>query len=230
MPLRIIELKGSLFTLSVVKIYSDSLELISSSLSKKLASAPNFFANAPMVADLEKVDDTFPLSELVALFSEFNLVLVGITHASEQQKSYASTHGLAVLNAGKTAPESTEKPEIPPDATNAPAFVASKIVRGNVRSGQQVYAADTDLIITGSVSAGAEVIADGDIHVHGALRGRAIAGAKLNPHARIICQNMQAELISIAGNYLLSDSINSDLWQQAALVELNDGKILISAL
>ena len=91
------------------------------------------------------------------------------------------------------------------------------IIRRNVRSGQQIYAKGADLIVIGSVGNGAEVIADGNIHIYGHLRGRALAGAAGATQSVIICRSMEAELISIAGNYWLSDQFPSDTWSQSVL-------------
>ena len=83
----------------------------------------------------------------------------------------------------------------------------SIVHKGQVRSGQQIYAQDASLTIIGSVSAGAEVIADGSIHIYGALRGRAIAGATGDNSAHIFCSKFDPELLSINGTYVLSDAI-----------------------
>ena len=96
-----------------------------------------------------------------------------------------------------------------------------------VRSGTQVYAKGTDLIVVAPVSAGAEVIADGHIHVYGALRGRAIAGAAGDQSARIFTQRLEAELVSIAGRYLVSEAIAPELLQQPAQVALIDDHLTI---
>ena len=95
-----------------------------------------------------------------------------------------------------------------------------KLLNSTVRSGQQVYAKDRDLIILGAVSHGAEVIADGNIHIYGALRGRAIAGAKGNTDAAIFCQRLEAELVSIDGNYWISDSLARRIMGQVSSYKL----------
>ena len=84
----------------------------------------------------------------------------------------------------------------------------SKVIHHPIRSGQQVYAPEGDLIVLASVSAGAEILADGNIHVYGALRGRALAGVKGDTQARIFCHSMAAELVSIAGQYKISEDID----------------------
>ena len=78
-----------------------------------------------------------------------------------------------------------------------------------IRSGMQVYAKDTDLIVTASVSPGAELFADGNIHVYGPLRGRALAGVQGNMQARIFCRTLEAELVSIAGYYLTKEDMQT---------------------
>ena len=91
----------------------------------------------------------------------------------------------------------------------------TKLITHPVRSGQQIYAAGGDLVVLSSVSPGAEVLADGNIHVYGTLRGRALAGVKGNRSARIFCQRLEAELISIAGHYKISEDLRNSHWQKA---------------
>jgi septum site-determining protein MinC len=97
----------------------------------------------------------------------------------------------------------------------------SKVVHQPIRSGQQVYAQDGDLIVLSSVSAGAEILADGNIHVYGTLRGRALAGVKGDTTARIFCQSLAAELVSIAGQYKISEDIDRSALGKAAQVYLD---------
>ena len=99
-----------------------------------------------------------------------------------------------------------------------------------VRSGQQVYADNRDLTVLGMVGAGAEVIADGSIHVYGALRGRALAGAQGNEKARIFCREFLAELVAIAGHYKVLEEIPQDLRGKPAQVWLDGDELKIAAL
>jgi septum site-determining protein MinC len=98
----------------------------------------------------------------------------------------------------------------------------SKIVHQPIRSGQQVYAADGDLIIMASVSAGAEILADGNIHVYGTLRGRALAGVKGDTRARIFCYSLEAELVSIAGQYKISEDIDKSKLKKPTQIFLDN--------
>ena len=114
-----------------------------------------------------------------------------------------------------------------PGATNAsPGLMQS----APVRSGQQVYAENRDLTVLGAVGAGAEVIADGSIHIYGALRGRALAGAQGNEDARIFCREFQAELVAVAGHYKVLEDIPKELRGKAVQVWLEKGQLKLAAL
>ena len=101
---------------------------------------------------------------------------------------------------------------------------------GSVRSGQQVYARERDLIVTGAVANGAEVIADGNIHIYGGLRGRAMAGAQGDEKSRIFVSDFRAELVAIAGHYRVFEQIPDDLEGQSVQCWLEGEKLLIAKL
>ena len=105
-----------------------------------------------------------------------------------------------------------------------------KLVNRPVRSGQQVYARDTDLVILGSIGPGAEIIADSNIHVYGALRGRALCGVAGNTEARIFCQSLEAELVSVAGNYKVLEEIPEELRGKPAQIWFGNDKLMIEPL
>ncbi|CAM2884568.1 MULTISPECIES: septum site-determining protein MinC [Vibrio] len=213
------DLKGSSFTLSVLHLSDNHITNTIDFLKQKIAQAPAFFANAPVVINIAKVDGDIDFVQLKNGISEANLIPVGISGCKDKRsQTLASEAGFAVMTASNSP-------------TNAPAKMApTKVVRTPIRSGQQVYAKDGDLVILNHVSAGAEVIADGSIHIHGTLRGRAIAGASGQKEARIICHDLQAELVSIAGNYWLSDQIESEFWQQKVMLSMNDDSLLFESL
>ncbi|MGC2413773.1 MAG: septum site-determining protein MinC, partial [Stellaceae bacterium] len=109
-----------------------------------------------------------------------------------------------------------------------PARPAARLVTTPVRSGTQIYARGTDLIVTASVSSGAELVADGNIHVYGPLRGRALAGASGDTAARIFCSRLEAELVSIAGNYLVSDQLPPEQRGFSVEIALVDDRLTIT--
>ncbi|WP_199608949.1 septum site-determining protein MinC [Flocculibacter collagenilyticus] len=232
------ELKGNLFTISVLHMKSYDLDCLKLSLEDKLAQAPNFFYRAPIIINISTLENsTIDFVAIKELVSSTKMVLVGITGGTAAQKQDAKDNGLAVLTYSKD--KVVSKP-IPSEAkTNTVVeqvvveknvFQPAKVVEQSVRSGQQIYAQGTDLIIKGAVSAGAEVIADGNIHIYGTLRGRAIAGAQGDKSARIFCSNIQAELVSISGTYWLSDSLHDQYWKKPVYIQLIDDKLSISDL
>lgn len=132
--------------------------------------------------------------------------------------------------------EGKEKASRPaPSEPTPPPPVASQITKTRlidqpVRSGQRIYAPHCDLIVTNHVSAGAELIADGNIHVYGMMRGRALAGAGGDRDAQIFCTHLAAELVSIAGEYWLSDNIPAEFYGKAARLRLGESALAIQPL
>lgn len=236
-----LELKGSLFPLSVLSCADLSVDTLSTLLQQKLAQAPAFFYQAPIILNLTNCQQPPDFQAIKQLFVELKLVLVGVCGASAELRQAAQQAGLAALQLGKdakpvaqssslasaaapvkeSAPAKTETVAVPMDA---------RIIEQTVRSGQQIYAKGTDLIVRGTVGAGAEVIADGNIHIYGTLRGKAIAGAAGDSSKRIFCANLQAELVSVAGNYWLSESLQGNLWGKAACVRLQDDQLVLAEL
>jgi septum site-determining protein MinC len=233
-----IEFKGSSFTLSVLHLKSSLLANIRADLIKKIAQAPDFFYLVPIVVNIEKLDSTLDYQALKTLIEEFNFTFVGFTGSvANEQRKLIRELGFSFVNTTKA--NNLEKPTAAKaqitERTSAVVAAAQidlfsdKIHRGQIRSGQQVYAKDQNLVVIGSVSAGAEVIADGNIHVYGSLRGRAIAGATGHHKAQIYCQNLEAELVSINGNYWLSESMEQD-WGAPAYIHLTDNELTSSKL
>jgi septum site-determining protein MinC len=247
------ELKGSLFTLTVLKLKSVDLVTIKQELAATLASAPKFFENAPVVIDLQLLAQINPDCDFTALSNilrENHLIPIGVRNGSEQHHQAAISAGLALLPNIKIQETTsfTEQPAeaVAPKAKAEPKPVVeaeveeqqllsgspTKIITQPVRSGKQVYVKGGDLLILSSVSHGAEVLADGTIHVYGTLRGRALAGVRGDKNARIFCQDLDAELISIAGHYKTSDEIQNPLKGEKGLIHiyLEEDELKIEAI
>ncbi|MBV7438720.1 septum site-determining protein MinC [Aeromonas sp. sif2416] len=231
------ELKGTTFTISVLHLSDGNPARIRQLLAAKVALAPQFFNCAPLVINVERLAAIPDFEQLRELVESEDFVLVGITGArDEAMKTAAKAAGLAVMVSGKSRKVEPEPQPVPvPPSVETPAteptpLVPSKVHIGPVRSGQQLYAAGTSLVVLGSVSPGAEVIADDSIHIYGALRGRAIAGAKGNPLARIYCQQLQAELLSIAGTFQLSDALPAGLIQEPVHIRLDNEQLRIDRI
>lgn len=206
------KLKGRLYTLTTMQLQVCDLQMLDNQLAKTIASAPKFFENTPVVIDCS--DLTSPDFELTSLFNilkRHHIIPVAVQGIPEHLAAEASRLGLAVMHASSNldkplAPAEDNKaaPETPPLTSG---LAGNKHVMQPVRSGQQVVAKGGDLVVSAPVSPGAEVLADGNIHVYGPLRGRALAGISGNKDARIFCMSLEAELLSIAGSYCLSDAI-----------------------
>jgi len=219
------ELKGSLFTLTVLYLFQMDRAAIERHLAEKVKQAPSFFNNTPVVVDLEGVADSpegLDFNGLYELLRAHGMVPVGMRNGTPIQQVAARLAGLPTL------PESRANGAKKPDKTEP--VSRSRIVNHPVRSGQQIYAPDGDLIVLGAVSAGAEVIADGNIHIYGALRGRALAGVRGAVETRIFCQSLEAELVSIAGHYRISEQLDSADRGKAAQIHLMEDRLVIEHL
>ncbi|MBR9727095.1 septum site-determining protein MinC [Shewanella intestini] len=214
-----VELKATSFTLSVLYINHPSIDVVSQELDKKLAQAPQFFLGAPLILNLSAINQSeIDIAELKQCLSDKQLIIVGITDANDALAKQAKNCGLAVVKSGKQAPQ----PQLPKRDT--------KIVKQNVRSGQQIYAKDSDLVVFGAVGNGAEVIADGSIHIYGALRGKAMAGAGGDNNSIIIASQLQAELVSIAGQYWLAEHLQQYQIEKRGCVRLSGDTLLVESL
>ncbi|NOH62854.1 septum site-determining protein MinC [Vibrio sp. RE88] len=213
------DLKGSSFTLSVLHLSNNDVENTLQFLSEKVEQAPAFFAQAPVVINISKVDGDIDFTRLKQGISHAGMIPVGVTGCRDKRtQNLASEAGFAVMSASKSP-------------SQAPAKMApTKIIRTPVRSGQQIYAKDCDLVVLSHVSEGAEVIADGSIHIHGTLRGRAIAGASGNTGAVIICNKLNAELMSIAGHYWLTEQFADEYWQKKVMFSLDNDSLKFELL
>lgn len=203
-----------------------------------LAQSPGFFAGRAVIVDVSacKVSKR-ELASLVADLHERGIRIMAL------EGSDPSISGLGLppsISGGKPAgvievpglvaePE-PEEAEAPAAAVTTPAPGGSLVIEGSVRSGQAVQHMDGDVTILGSVASGAEVIAGGSIHIYGALRGRAIAGATGNARARIFCRKLEAELLAIDGLYKTADDLGSTLRGQAVQIALNGDAIIMTAL
>ena len=229
---QIFELKGNLFTLSVLHLYSTDINLLAEQLYVKVAQAPKFFEGAPIVVNLVEVkNQTIDFVHLKSLIERMSFNAVGVCNGSDEQHINARAAGLSVLNYSQDVKsQPVENKEANTSIVEKNVILPAQIINGTVRSGQQVYAKDRDLIVLGAVSHGAEVIADGNVHIYGTLRGRAIAGAQGLKTAQIFCQKLEAELVSIDGNYWLSDSLQGDFWGNAVQIQQQNDSLEISAL
>lgn len=244
------QLKGSALTVVVLAVvHYEPTELLAQ-LKEKIDQAPQFFVNSPVLINLDRLENPQEIKnvgELLGICRELNLQPLGFSGVPEVLLAAVAKTGLAVLPTPSERALKLPKAEAVPRSNDTliervvetvvetvieERLVQrqSKVITRPVRSGQQIYAEGADLIVMAQVSEGAEVLADGHIHIYGSLRGRALAGVRGDETARIFCQQLEAELVSVAGNFLLQDSLPKTLHKKAAQISLSGDKVLVEAL
>jgi septum site-determining protein MinC len=227
--------QGALFTVMVVRAEVLRDPAFEAELDEQVRRSPRFFLNAPVVLDLRGAKEFIQASEFVEArdrLRRHTLTLIGIQNAQPAQVESAASAGLASFAPNSTQPRGARPAEPAPNVTVAPSRPASSAIKSRlitqpVRSGTQIYVRGADLVITAPVSPGAEIMADGNIHVYGALRGRALAGASGDAEARIFCSRLEAELVSIAGRYLVSDQLPPEQRGFPVQIALVDDRLTI---
>ena len=243
-----IEIKISTVVAISTILHSADPATIEAALSQMTGGVSDFFEDEFAVIDIAAIAHEAPVIDwpaLVALLKKYRLNAVAVRGAGPEMADAIRAHGLSLDDgsSGVRAPETKEVQAAPapapepapvpaaPAPAPAPAPVAAMIIDTPVRAGQRIYARGTDLIITAVVNNGAEIIADGSIHVYAPLNGRALAGASGNPEARIFALSMQPELVSIAGVYrTFDDGFPNDLTHQPAQIKLVGDRLAISSL
>lgn len=197
--------------------------------------------NLPLILDMQDFRPAeADLPAVLAVFRRHRLPVAALRHSDEAWAATAADNGLPFTPPGKERPVPLETAdagtvaEITGEIASETAKQAGHptvLVAEPVRTGQQVYAENADLIVTGTVSEGAELIADGNIHIYASMRGRALAGAKGRRDARIFIHSMQAELVSIAGIYRnFEQQLPEHLYRKPVQIHLQDDRLVIAAI
>ena len=251
-------MKGTTLTSIVLEVLDFEPDNFEAQLSQKIASAPQFFTRSSLILHLIKPLSATEFELLVALCRQLQLQPMAVKGEVAELKPTINDLGLADVSqskftdsalrsqkasadggsetsngnsAAQTQQQTVAAPaQSEPVSTTPPTLKPAKVINRPVRSGQQVYAEGRDLVITASVSEGAELLADGNIHVYGTLRGRALAGVKGNTGARVFCQSLDAELISIAGQFIMHETVKGECWKKPAQVYLEEETLRIEPL
>ena len=214
-----------------LRIHSVDPSAVCAELAQRREQAPGLLADATLLLDISDIDaaDAEDIRSLVASLKAQGFPIAGLM-AGPTAAALADASGLNVIGRTAEAREVGSRRTRPSRQTET---VATLRIDRPVRSGQQIYARGGDLVVLGNVGAGAEVIADGSVHVYGSLRGRALAGAQGDRTARIYSLDFQAELVSVAGIYKVFERLPGDLrgrpvqaWldgEQVALAPLTEG-------
>ena len=231
------DLKSAQLPVLAVMLHSTDMLAVIEDLSRHLADDPDFFDNDPVLIDLSHVrdmDGDIDFATLIQALHSHHTVPVAVRGGNVGQMSAAHSAGLA---AAPDAPARAAAPQIQEvirevevvREVEVPAPLANALVIDKpLRSGQRIYAKGTDIVVLAMVSYGAEVIADGNVHVYAPLRGTAVAGARGNTEARIFSTCMEAQLLSIAGIYrTIETNLPAEVAGKPAKVRLDGEKIII---
>jgi len=240
------QIRGTMQTLLALRVERPDDPGFFEQLREEVLRAPGFFKNAPIVIDVQAVVDRPPvdLRKFVARVRACEMQPIGLMNGDAAWSDAARSVGLSVLAAGTPAEtaqpaDAAVEPEAgtpPPAAADAPASgppaapataPRNLLVDQAVRGGQQVYAAGGDVVCLAPVSHGAEIIAAGHVHVYAPLRGRVFAGFDGDRRAMIFCDRLEAELVSIAGEHLVSDDFPANAQGKRVRIRLaGDGLVV----
>lgn len=230
-------------------VLSTDMALIKQQLAQRLAQTPDFFASTPIVLDLSGISEAVggvDISGLIAFMMKHGMCAAGVIGGSVEQREDAIQAGLGLFpdvvprNPMRrstdtaeipVAPVQTELPGIEPAVQPKPVTRSTLVIDKPVRTGQRIYAEGANLVVLAIVNAGAELIADGDIHVYAPMRGKAIAGAQGNESACIFVNSMEPELLSIAGCFkVFEEGLPDNVRAKPARVHLEGSRLVIQPL
>jgi septum site-determining protein MinC len=230
-PRNALEFKGRMLSINRAQVLDADTAAIKSQIEQFARRMPQAAKGMTVIIDSEVEID---LAEMVQAMRSAGMQPLGVSDGVLAQAARALGLAVVAKDSAKTSSKSIESTSVAEPSKPAPAAAGAarkpaRIVAEPIRSGQQVYAEGGDLIVLTSVSPGAEVIADGCVHVYGKLSGRAIAGARGDESARVFCRKLEAELIAIAGIYAVADQIKDGPRGQPAQAYLQNGQLKIEA-
>ncbi len=235
------QLKSTTVSLTALELAYFDTESFEAALREKIRQAPGFFRDIPIIISLERYEGPtkeLDFFKLLGICRRHNIHVVGVRGGDDDQRRLARHASLALLpgtgrrdrDTAEPEPETVAPQEESPSQPAGTSPAAARIITQPVRSGQQVYAPEGDLIVLAPVQAGAEVLAAGNIHVYGPLRGRALAGVHGLDTARVFCQSLEAELVSIAGHYKISEDLQENGWKIPSQIQLRDDLLVVTPL
>ncbi len=229
------QLKADFFPITVVKLSEANISVITAELENTISKAPKYLYNAPVIIDIRDMatesQNLLPLGSLCELFRSKHVVPVGIRGLEKNHHQTAIAAGLAVMKSREVSLSEGHHTSPVAKKNAKPTNIGAKVITRPIRSGTQIYAKDTDLVILSAINPGAECLADGNIHVYGPLRGRALAGANGNKDTHIFCESLDAELIAIAGHYLTKDQLKVPKFDKPLIhIFLKDDKLQIEGI
>lgn len=237
------EIKSASLPLVAFVLKTHDISVLAADLARRLDGTPDFFDNDPVVIDLSTLEQPhadLDFAALCAVLHRHRMVPVAIRGGQAHHLAHAHQAGLFEardLSAQSATPTRVEtvvqevirEVEVVREVAAEP--LAALVIDKPLRSGQHVYAKGRDLVVLAMVNPGAEIMADGHIHVYAPLRGKAIAGARGNEDARIFTLSLEAELVSVAGTYRTSDTpLPADVAGKPAQISLLGDKLMMQRL
>lgn len=232
-----VDIKGNMYTLMSILLHDKDIETISNDLAERVQQAPAFFKNTPVIVDFSpvEIDVAYDFNRLFKVIRQQQLLPVAVRGIDDDLREKMQAAGVPIVELASTA--ATEQKKDAPDQRSdsngdnvARPRSQARIVDQPVRSGQQCVSKHGDLILLSPVSSSAELIANGNIHVYGTLRGRALCGVHGDTSARIFCSSLEAELVSVAGHYKLLEEVPAAVQNRPVQISLQDDQLLIEPL
>ncbi|WP_037586440.1 septum site-determining protein MinC [Stenoxybacter acetivorans] len=226
------EVKSARLDVLSIQLNTADLAQIHADL-KTRAARLSEFRHIPFILDVTAFERpaALNLARVITLFAQFHLKFVALRHRNQQWAETAQQHHLLFSKLPENTAASAAPTTATPPKEKQPLIKPPLVIDRPIRTGQQVYAENSDLLVMALVSEGAEILADGNIYVYARLRGRALAGAGGNKNARIFVQSLQAELVSVAGVYrVLDQQLPAHLHHKPAQIYLQEDRLVISAI
>jgi septum site-determining protein MinC len=243
------ELKIGQVGIANLRIRTLDVDQLIREMRERVERAPKLFGRAAVIVDfggLTRLPDEATARALIDGLRGAGVLPVALAYGTRETETLSEQLGLPLLAKFRAqyepvaqatpapAPARAEPAPAPAKAAPAPTAKAADtrpglVQKTPVRSGQQLYAENRDLTVLSTVGAGAEVISDGSIHIYGALRGRALAGARGNADARIFCREFHAELVAVAGHYKVMEEVPKELRGKAVQIWLDQDQLKIVA-
>ena len=225
-PVSSFEIKGKVVPVPLFRPLTPDIERLGEDISRQLSHSPEFFHNMALIIDIAALGELrnhLELPRLTQKLRDQGLQIIGIQGGNELHNKLAPQLGLSIFpdNGFQQSKAPSPSPETPSTAL---------LIDRPVRSGQQIYAKNRDMVVMAPVGEGSEVIADGSIHIYSVLRGRAMAGVSGDESARIFCKELHAELVSISGLYKVSEDIPAEMQGGSAMIRMHNEQLLIEPL
>lgn len=234
-----LDIKGNMYTLMSIVLHDDGIDKIAVDLAERVQQAPAFFKNTPVIVDFSPISivANYDFNRLFKVIRQQQLLPVAVRGIGDDLREKMQAAGVPIVELASTnaADDTTEKKETAQKSESGSEETgksrrAARIVEQPVRSGQQCVSKYGDLILLAQISSSAELIANGNIHVYGTLRGRALCGVHGDTNARIFCSSLEADLVSVAGHYKVLEEVPAAVKNRPVQISLQDDQLLIEPL